>query len=172
MCRSLDKLRDIHFFRKGVFRMKKPVQCMLWGLVCALPCIAFGYQEQLNVKVSVKGGCTTTGNNEAHFGEHVSGTTHGPLSAQGHVTYWCSTGITHSIVADNGQNYSGGTRHMQRTGGSETIAYALAYSPDSATGEGPSPEAKVDVTVGMNANALSSAPPGEYQDTVTVTITP
>jgi spore coat protein U-like protein len=152
--------------------MKKPVQCMLLGLVCALPCIAFGYQEQLNVKVSVKGGCTTTGNNEAHFGEHVSGNAHSALSAQGEVSYWCSTGTTHTIMADNGQYFTGGTRHMQLAGGSQTIPYTLAYTPESSTGNGPSPEAKVDVTVGLAANALSSVPAGEYQDTVTVTITP
>jgi spore coat protein U-like protein len=152
--------------------MRKPVQCMLLCLVCSLPCIASGYQEQLHVKVTVKGGCTTTGNQEAHFGEHVSGNAHSALSAQGEVTYWCSAGTTHTIVADSGQNYSGGSRHMQRADGSETIAYTLTQTPESATGQGPSPEAKVDVSVGLLANALSSVPPGEYQDTVTVTITP
>jgi spore coat protein U-like protein len=151
---------------------RKPVQCMLWCLVFVLPGIAFGYQEQLKVKVSVKGGCTTTGNDEAHFGERVSGETHGALTEVGEVRYWCSAGTTHTIAVDNGQNYSGGTRYMKRADGSETIAYSLTHSPSSGTGQGPTPEAKVEVNVGLVANALTSVPPGEYEDTVTVTITP
>ncbi|GLQ47595.1 hypothetical protein GCM10007862_26460 [Dyella lipolytica] len=151
---------------------KKPVQCMLLCLVFALPCIAFGYQEQLKVKVTVKGGCTTTGNDEAHFGEHVSGAAHNALEGKGEVRYWCSNGTTHTISADNGQNYAGATRNMKRTGGTETIPYTWAHTPGSGTGSGPSPEAKVDVTVGLAANALASVPPGDYEDTVTVTITP
>lgn len=151
---------------------KKPVQCMLLCLVFTLPCIAFGYQEQLKVKVTVKGGCTTTGNDEAHFGEHVSGSAHGALQEKGEVRYWCSTGTTHTITADNGQNYAGATRNMKRTGGTETIPYAWAHTPTTGTGSGPSPEAKVDVTVDLAANALASVPPGDYEDTVTVTITP
>lgn len=152
---------------------KKPVQCMLLCLVFALPCIAFAYQaEQLKVKVTVKGGCTTTGNDEAHFGEHVSGNAHGAIPATGEVRYWCSAGTTHTIVADNGQNFSGGTRNMKLASGAVTIPYTWAHTPESDTGQGPANPAKVDVNVELAADALASVPPGEYEDTVTVTITP
>lgn len=151
----------------------KPVQRMVLCLLVTLPCIAFAYQgEQLKVKVSVRGGCTTTGNDEAHFGEHISGTAHTGLAARGAVHYWCSVGTTHTISVDDGQNYTGGTRHMQLAGGTETIPYSLSYVPDTDTGVGPTPPAKVDVTVNLVANALQNATPGEYEDTVTVTVEP
>jgi spore coat protein U-like protein len=168
----LDKLRDIHFFGKGVFRMKrKPVQCMVLCLVVALPCVAFAYQENLKVRVSVRGGCATTGNDEVNFGEHLAGQG-GTYSAVGVVHYWCSSGVTHTIDINNGENYSGSMRRMKRAGGPEFISYHVDWIPKSGIGAGPTPLARVDVTATIPTGGLSNAPPGEYEDTLIVTVEP
>lgn len=152
---------------------QKPVQCMVLCLVLILPGIAFSYQENLKVKVSVKGGCTTTSNDEAHFGEHTSGQPHSILNSTGAVHYWCSVGTRHDIQVDNGQNYSGSSRKMALTptGGVE-IPYDLTYTPPSGVGSGAGNPLKVDVNVALAANALQNVPPGDYEDTVTVTVEP
>lgn len=44
-------------------------------------------------------------------------------NASVNVTYWCTSGMTSTLQADQGQYYSGGARHMSGMGGTRLLIH-------------------------------------------------
>ncbi|WP_233843369.1 spore coat protein U domain-containing protein [Dyella sp. 2HG41-7] len=150
---------------------QKPVQCMVLSLALTLPCAAFSFQgQQLKVGVKLNGGCgyDVLEPTHAHFGEHTSGMDHPQKKETGKANFWCSQDIPFTVVVDDGQNSSGSTRRMKHQGTNDYIDYTLDHTPKSGTGTG-NTLIHVDVDFTVAANAMKNAPPGEYEDVVTVT---
>ncbi|MFQ5465562.1 MAG: spore coat protein U domain-containing protein [Thermodesulfobacteriota bacterium] len=87
------------------------------------------------------------------------------------VAFWCTKGATYTVGDDGGLYNVGGPRMQHATDPTQFIPYTISYT-NTGTGAGKTTAANLAVS-GLVANAdYVNALAGNYQDTVTVTITP
>ncbi len=145
-------------------------------LDCAAPAAATQAQASFTAQATVAANCLVTVEDIA-FGVH--GLIDGEVTATGGVNLTCTPGTNYTIAMDGG--LTGATDPTQRLmrSGSNTIAYGLYAdaahtTPWSASGTG--------LVTGTGAGAVQSIPvygrvapqsaaPGQYSDTVVVTVT-
>ncbi len=93
------------------------------------------------------------------------------------INFWCTNGATYTITDDNGTNPDGfgGYQMVHATMPAQLIAYSFTYADPSgdATGSGLGPLSPITLTITGNVGATYGGnAPGDYSDTVTLTITP
>lgn len=93
-------------------------------------------------------------------------------TAQGSVTFWCTSGTSYTLAANNGANASGTQKRMKGPGATDFINYTLDLASTAGTGSGKSTSIKVDADASLTGAAYQDAVAGNYSDTVTVTINP
>lgn len=93
-------------------------------------------------------------------------------TAQGSVTFWCTSGTSYTLTANNGANASGAQKRMKGPGATDFISYTLALASGSGTGSGKSTPITVNADASLAGTAYQDAVAGNYSDTVTVTIAP
>src|SRR5438445_728903 len=102
------------------------------GIVAVAPASASSTTNTLNVSATVTGNCKfnsagptalTLGNSGGSIDPSVAVDATGSAN----VAFRCTTGTTSSIAADNGTNFSGGSRNVKDSG-TDTMAYSLSLS--------------------------------------------
>ncbi len=141
------------------------------------PAFAGSADTTFNVTASVAGSCTISATNvDLGAYDPASGS-----NATGTITYQCTPGLSPSISLDGGLNSSGNPNGREMAGSPGFLTYNI-YQDDSDTTlwgdgtEGSTEAATADgnsdtATAYVNApSGQTSAPAGNYTDTVTATI--
>lgn len=149
--------------------------------VCSTSGPTFGERFVFTVSATVVGNCTISADN-INFGQH--GFINNPTNTTGLITSTCTKGANYTLGlnAGTGAGATFAQRRMTRSGGSETLGYALyrdsgrtqiwgdgsgGSSTVSGTGSGATQTATVYATLPVQ----DTPPPGSYADTITVTVT-
>ena len=87
--------------------------------------------------------------------------------------FWCTKGVTTDVItANNGVNFSGGSKNMKHATLADLIPYTLTLTPDGAANNGPASPRTLTLSgtvLGVNYAGVSA---GTYSDTVTLSINP
>ncbi len=87
------------------------------------------------------------------------------------VAFWCTKGATYTVSDDGGLHNAGTPRMQHATTLTEYVPYSISYV-NSGAGLGKTTAANLAISgTVVNADYVDAAA-GNYQDTVTVTITP
>lgn len=150
--------------------MKKTlVLAMAMGLVMALGGVAMADTNTLTVSATVVGTCRfISSTSTLAFGNLTPGG--GDVNGSGSTTFWCTKGVSETITAGNGANYSSGTRNMLGPG-SDLLPYTLSLTPAGVSG-GPGVPRTLTIGGTVLSSDYSTKTAGAYSDTVTLTITP
>jgi len=129
----------------------------------------------LTVTASVTGTCKfVTGTSSLGFGalDPSVGTNVDALPTT--TQFWCTKGVTESITAGNGGNFSGGKRGMKDTavGGVDVIPYTLTLTKDGNANAGPGSPRTLTFNGQVLGTDYTTKSAGNYSDTVTLNITP
>ncbi|MRR06363.1 MAG: hypothetical protein EG828_05375 [Deltaproteobacteria bacterium] len=128
----------------------------------------------LTVQASVTGTCKfSTATSTLNFGSldpSVGTNVNGSTSTQ----FWCTKGVTESIAAGNGDNWSGTKRQMLDTaaGGTDLIPYTLTLTPDGNSNAGPGAPRTLGIAGQILGTDYTGKTASSYSDTVALTITP
>jgi spore coat protein U-like protein len=151
--------------------MKKILMAVVAVVVVAMAGSAMALDTTtVAVSASVTGTCRFLGGGTVSFtldpavGGNVSGVVTQP-------TFWCTNGTTYTITDDNGGNYSGTSRRMQRGTSGEFIPYTFTYT-GTGTGGGRNATRTMNIASSVAEADYTGATTGTYTDTVTLTITP
>lgn len=90
------------------------------------------------------------------------------------VQFWCTKGVTETIAAGNGSNWSGTKRQMKETasGGTDLIPYTLTLTKDGSSNAGPATPRTLTIDGEVIGSDYIGKTAGGYADTVALTITP
>lgn len=138
-----------------------------------------GNTNTLKVTANITGTCNfsatnnTLGNTTLDFGalDQAAGgdVTATPASLQ----YWCTKGeVATNISPDNGANTAGCTGTRCLYNGTDYIPYSLVVSFNAAIGAGKNNPINVDFDGGIFEADYVDVSAGDYEDFVTLTITP
>ena len=91
-------------------------------------------------------------------------------------TFWCTSGVSYTIIDDFGVNEATPNTAPRRmkgpgAGGTEYIEYSFNYTA-TGTGSGPSTPITMNIASTVVGSQYTSKSAGTYTDTVTLTITP
>ena len=128
-----------------------------------------------DVTANIRGVCRIESIHAVDFGELEEGGAASERSATGTVRFWCTKGVAYTIALGSGANPAGTTRRMM---GQEdaTVArflpYELAFrSAANGTGLGPHAPEALALHGTVRVADYKALAPGEFRDTVMVTIT-
>ncbi|RZI86687.1 MAG: SCPU domain-containing protein [Pseudomonas sp.] len=154
------------------------------GLVLALPLDA-ATTSTFQVSAQVVAGCLVVGGVSAYgsldFGTQSALSKASVSAALGGstVSFQCTPGVALSMALDGGQNNSGGTRNLKRSGGTQLLAYQLyrdaGFSQSLAIGQvtslSYSDPTAIKLPVYGRTQLPGTLPAGTYTDVVQVTVT-
>ena len=167
----------------NTFRHRIALLAVFSGFAMLASSVSYaGNTNTLKVTASITGTCNfnaannVAGNTTLDFGTLDQTLSTDASATQTSLDYWCTSGTNvGSISADTG-TYSGscsGTPCMKNTASPDFIKYTLIYTdPSGTTGAGKTSP----LTVTFDASILNAdyvnAPAGNYEDFITLTITP
>lgn len=98
----------------------------------------------------------------------------GPVNANTSTTFWCTNGTVYTIVDDDGLYETGANLNRMRhaTTLTQLIPYTFGYNPTTGSGTGPGTSITLDITGSVAYADFQTADPGNYSDTVVLSITP
>jgi spore coat protein U-like protein len=94
------------------------------------------------------------------------------VNGTGSTQFWCTKGVTTTLAALNGLNYSGTSRQMVGPAVTDLIPYSLTLTPDGNPNAGPGSPRTLNISGSVLAAAYTGATTGAYTDTVLINITP
>jgi spore coat protein U-like protein len=154
--------------------MKKILATITAAAVIAMAGSALAANNTLTVQASVTGTCKfSSATSTLDFGA-LDPSVASNVDASSTTLFWCTKGVTETIAATNGSNWSGSKRQMKdaAVGGVDLIPYTLSLVKDGNSNAGPG----APRTLTINGQVLGSDYAGKtassYSDTVTLSITP
>lgn len=126
----------------------------------------------LTVQASVTGTCKfSTATSTLNFGalDPSVGTDE---TAQTTTQFWCTKGVTETIAASNGSNWSGTKRQMKDTAGADVIPYTLTLTKDGIANAGPGTPRTLTIDGDILGTDYTGKTASTYSDSVALTITP
>ena len=156
--------------------MKKLVGlAMVLGLVLGLGSAAMAADTNtVTVTANVLGTCRfNSAASTLAFGALDPGVP-GAVPASTSTTFWCTNGTIYTIADNDGLYELGPNLNRMRhvTTLTQFIPYTFSYNPTTGSGSGPVTSITLDITGSVAYADFQNADPGDYSDTVVLSITP
>jgi spore coat protein U-like protein len=156
--------------------MKKLVGLMMvLGLVLGLGSGAMAADSNtVTVTANVTGTCRfSSPTSTLAFGALDPGSGN-PASAATTTNFWCTNGTAYTITDNDGLYFTGPNANRMRhaTTLTQFIPYTFSYNPASGNGSGPGTPITLTISGSILFASYQNADPGDYSDTVVLSITP
>lgn len=156
------------------------LSCLMTPFVAGSALAQSTETADFKVRITIDESCQIVSADNINFGTHSAQP--GQLTAQGNILVHCTSGTDFTVGLSDGGSYTGSSRHMKNTAGAQTIAYTLSWDDQftadannttnvtNGTGSGFAGQ-PIAIPVHARATLVGNEPAGDYEDTVTATLT-
>ena len=148
---------------------------MVLGLVLVLGRVAMAADTNtVTVTANVLGTCRfASPTSTLAFGALDPGSGN-PVNAATTTTFWCTSGTLYTIADNDGLHELVADQNRMRhaTDLAQFIPYTFSYNPAGGSGSGPGTPITLNISGAVAFASYQNALPGDYSDTVVLSITP